>query len=95
MSTCDSCDELLLIEEFDDQSQGVLPSVSNAVNQAGDIFTDLKCDRPYKYDSSQTEYFVETESKVTLRKKDLEAHRHLQAQAAESGGQDCLTLIRP
>ena len=32
------------------------------------------------FDSSQTEYFVETEAKVTIRKKELEAYRHVATQ---------------
>ena len=43
------------------------------------------CGRPYKYDSSQTEYFVETEAKVTIRKKELEAYRHVATQEAVAG----------
>ena len=77
---------ILLLEESCVQDQELLPSLSYSPHEVGD-WMGFTFGRPYKYDSSQTEYFVETEAKVTIRKK--EAHRHVPTQEAVAG-QDCM-----
>lgn len=39
--------------------------------------------RPWKYDNEQTEFFVEHQQKVTIRRTDVEMHRRVEATGVE------------